>query len=240
MWDTAEVVRVHREDAGTTLRLRLPETPSFLPGQYYLVRLAVPGSPGAVEQAYSVSSSPFPPSRDIDIMVRAVEGGRVSPALAHNVETGVLLHVRGPYGVLTWTEADGGPVVLVGGGTGIAPLVSIVQYATARRLDVPMTMLCSSRSRTTLLLREPLETLSRDHAWFTLVHTVTRDAADTNAQFHRRIDEAMLDEVLHQAGADIRDARFYVAGPADMVASVRTALVDLGAPDTAVNTEDHA
>lgn len=240
LWDRATVVAVRREAAATTLRLELPETAEFLPGQYYLVRLAIPVPPGSVQQAYSVCSSPFPPSRAIELAVRGVEGGRASPALAHDVEAGDVLEVRGPYGLLTWTEADGGPVVLVGAGTGIAPLVSIVRYAAARGFDTPMTMLCSSRDRSTLLLRDTLELLERDHRWFTVVHTFTRSAHDRYARFHRRIDTSMLHEVVALGGAGASESRFYVAGPADMVLTVQRELTDCGAPAAWVYTEDHA
>jgi len=240
LWDTARAIAVERADAGTTLRLRLPEPPSFLPGQYYLVRVATPAPPGSIQQSYSVSSSPFPPSPDIELAVRAVAGGRASPTLAHAVEPGDLLQVRGPFGDLTWTEVDGGPVVLVGGGSGVAPLASIVRYGAAHGATTPMVMLSSSRTRATALLREPLEALGRDHAWFRLAHTFTRDPAEPHGRFHRRIDAAMLGDVLDETGTDVTAARCYVAGPPDLVSAVRADLVALGASDRSIVTEDHA
>jgi ferredoxin-NADP reductase len=160
-WDLARVVAVHPDVSATTLRLRLAETPELLSGQYYLIRLAIEVPPGTLQQAYSLSSSPFPPSPEVEITVRAVEGGRASPLLARRVQVGDFLQVQGPYGFLTWTEHDGGPVVLIGAGSGVAPLVSIVRYAATRLAETPMTMLCSSRDRATVLLRKPLESLSR-------------------------------------------------------------------------------
>jgi glycine betaine catabolism B len=240
LWERARVVAVHHGGSATTLRLRLPTTPELLPGQYYLVRLAIDTVPGSVQQAYSLSSSPFPVAPEVEITVRAVEGGRASPLLAHEVAVGDLIQVRGPYGVLTWTENDGGPLVLIGGGSGVAPLASILRYASARHIGIPMTMLCSSRDRSTLLLREPLQELSRRHAWFELVHTFTRSRWDPYARYHRRIDVPMLAEVMEQARAHVAGASFYVAGPGDMVISVRAALEQLGIPQSSVYSEDHA
>lgn len=157
-------------------------------GQYYLVRMAVDAPPGVVEQAYSLGSSPYPPGPEVEIAVRDVPGGRASPLLARQVEVGDLLQVRGPYGFLTWTEADGGPVGLIGAGTGVAPLAAIVRYAAARRLEVPMTLLCSSRDATTALLGEELEELDRRLPWFRLVCTYTRSPHDRSARYHRRTD----------------------------------------------------
>ena len=153
------------------MRLALSETPELLPGQYYLVRLVIDGPSGVVEQAYSVSSSPYPLVPEIEITVRKVHGGRASPLLARQVRVGDQLHVRGPFGFLTWTEEDGGPLVLIGAGSGVAPLMSIVRYAVARQEQVPMTVLCSSRDRGTVLFRQPLEDLVACSLWLSATHT---------------------------------------------------------------------
>ncbi len=240
-WDEAAVVEVDRREAATVLRLRPSPPPELLPGQYLLVRVAVPGSDLPVEQAYSVCSSPFPPSPWLDIAVRAVDGGRASPVLAREVEPGDRLQIRGPYGQLTWTEDDGGPVVLVGAGTGVAPMAAIVRYAAARGSEIPMTLLCSSRDRATALLREELEAIGRQHGWLTVVHTFTRAPGDALAAHHRRVDAPMLRDVrAGGGGADRAATRYYVAGPGDFVAAVRTMLVELGVDDRVVVTEDHA
>lgn len=241
VWELARVRAVVPDsERATTLRLELPEAPNLLPGQYYLVRLAIESPPGAVQQAYSVSSSPEPPSPQIDITVREVEGGRASPLLVRQVQAGDLVQVRGPYGFLTWTERDGGPLGLIGGGSGVAPLVSIVRYAAARRIGTPMTMLCSSRDRTTVLLRDALTELSREHRWFRLVHTFTRSPADASASFHRRIDLDLLAAAMTGSDGDVVARSYYLAGPSGMVLSARRALGALGVPDDRIYSEDHA
>lgn len=240
MWEVAEVTGVDRRPAATWLRLRLAQVPVVLPGQYYLLHLAVDTPPGVVEQAYSLCSSPYPPSPEIEIAVRAVPGGRASPLLARQVEVGDLLQVRGPYGFLTWTEANGGPVGLVGAGTGVAPLAAIVRYAAARGLEVPMTLLCSSRDRTTALLGEELEELDRCLPWFRLVRTYTRSAHDGSALYHRRIDVDMLVEVFEASEPALHPTAYYVAGPGSMVIATRALLGSLGAADGVIYSEDHA
>lgn len=239
-WELARVVTAWRQDAATTLRLRLPSAPDVLPGQYYLVRMAIGVPPFAVEQAYSLSSSPYPDSDEVEITVCAVAGGRASPLLAHEVEPGDLLQVRGPYGFLTWTEQDGGPLLLVGGGSGVAPLVSIARYAAARGVEVPMTLLCSSRDRDSALLRRAIEELADRHRWFDVVHTFTRSPWDPYARYHRRIDGSMLADMLAGSGAGVPDASCYVAGPGDMVLSVTSALGELGIAASSIFSEDHA
>ena len=240
MWEEAEIVGVDRRAAATRLRLRLAETPEVLAGQYYLVRMAVDAPPGVAEQAYSLCSSPYPPGPEVEIAVRAVPGGRASPLLARQVEAGDLLQVRGPYGFLTWTEADGGPVGLIGAGTGVAPLAAIVRYAAARRLEVPMTLLCSSRDRTTALLGEELEELDRRLPWFRLVRTYTRSPHDRSARYHRRIDADMRAEVFEASAHALHPITYYVAGPGDLVITTRTMLGSLGVADEVIYSEDHA
>lgn len=242
LWEPALVVATEPSASQTTtLRLRLPEIPAVLPGQYYLIRLVIDAPPGIVEQAYSVSSSPYPPTPEIEIAVREVPGGRVSPHLVHDVRVGDRLYVRGPFGFLTWTEKDGGPLVLIGAGSGVAPLMSIVRYAAARRAAVPMTVLCSSRDRPAVFLRHALEALDRDQPWLSVAHTFTRSPGDPYARYHRRIDAAMIDEVVRRApGTDAGEASFLVAGPSDLVASVRRALGALDVPDARTCSEDHA
>lgn len=239
-WDEAEVTGVERSRLGTVLRLRLADVPNALPGQYYLVRLAVDVPPGVVEQAYSLCSSPYPPSTDVEIAVREVPGGRVSPLLARQVEVGDLLQVRGPFGFLTWTEHDGGPLGLVGAGTGVAPLVSIVRYAAARQIAVPMTMLCSSRDRTTALLLDEIEALARELPWFNLFCTYTRCPHDQRAGYRRRIDSSILTEVFETHEHALHTTTYYIAGPGNMVISTRSMLGSLGVSDDAIFSEDHA
>jgi len=242
LWDEAHVTAIVPEStSATTLRLALPEVPQLQAGQYYLLRLATPSPPATVEQAYSISSSPYPPSAEIEITVREVTGGRVSPLLAHHVHVGDLLHVRGPFGFLTWSEDNEDPLLLLGAGSGIAPLISIVRYAAARGATTPMTLLCSSRDRSTVLFRQPFEELDRSQPWLSVVHTFTRDSADPYPRFHRRIDAAMIDEVTVTSFGSARgDATYLVAGPPDMVTTAHHVLAELGVSDTRISSEDHA
>ena len=75
-WEDARIAEIIDEapDA-VTLRLRLEESTGFLPGQYYNVRLAVPGRPGPVQRAYSIASPPVPDPSTIDLGVREIAGG---------------------------------------------------------------------------------------------------------------------------------------------------------------------
>lgn len=241
-WDVATVTQVRPEGAdATTLGLELPQPADFVAGQYYLVRLRVNARPGVVEQAYSVSSSPWPSSPFIEMTVRAVPGGRVSPVLVRQVGVGDQLHLRGSFGSLTWDETNGDAVVMIGAGSGVAPFASIVRYASARESPVPMTLLSSSRDRASILFGEQLEEFSHRRDSLSIVHTLTRSPSDPDVRYHRRIDGPMIDEVIGELGLrDRTSLSLLVAGPIEMVSSVRHSIATLGVPEYRVNTEIHA
>jgi len=235
-WQTAEVVEIVEEaPEAVTLRLALEEPTGFLPGQYYNVRLAIKGRPRPVQRAYSVASSPLPDAAVIDLGVREVPDGLVSPRLVRGLSVGERVEVRGPTGRFTWTEQDGGPILLVGAGSGLVPLVSMIRYGAAAGLDVPMSLVCSSASFEYALYHDGLDRLAADHSWLRIAHSFTRDASDPRATYHRRIDGAMLSEVLD--GLIPKCA--YLCGPPAMVEDAAKALAELRVDASRVRTEKY-
>jgi ferredoxin-NADP reductase len=227
-WQTAEVVEVVQEapDA-VTLRLALEVETEFLPGQYYNIRLATAGRTRPVQRAYSIASSPVPDASVIDLGVREVPDGLVSPRLVRDLSAGDRVEVRGPAGRFTWTEQDGGPVLLVGAGSGVVPLVS--------GLHVPMCLVCSSASFEDALYHDDLERLVEECSWLQVVHSFTQDPNDPRGAYHRRIDRALLAEVLH--GQTPRCA--YLCGPPAMVENVAGWLGEFGLDSSRVHTEKY-
>ena len=241
LWEVATVLRVRLDGSdAATLRLELPRPAHFAAGQYYLVRMRVDAAPKGVEQAYSVSSSPWPPSSEIEVTVRGIPGGRVSPVLIRQVGEGDQLHLHGLLGILTWSEADGGPLVMIGAGSGVAPMTSIMRLASARQSTVPMALLCSNRERASVLLYEPLEELDRHADPLSVTHTFTRSPWDPSARYHRHFDAPMIDDVIE--GLALRSPTLQsvlVAGPPAMVMSVRAALGTLGIGEDRIKSELH-
>ncbi|MGH9065149.1 MAG: FAD-binding oxidoreductase [Acidimicrobiales bacterium] len=235
-WQLAQVAEliVEAPDA-VTLRLRLERPSGFLPGQYYNLRLAVPGRPRPVQRAYSVGSSPFPEPSVIDLGVKEVGEGLVSPRLVRDVSPGESLEVRGPAGRFCWTEEDGGPLLLVGVGSGVVPLMAIIRYGASRGLDVPMALLCSASDFDHALYHEDLARLAETCPWLEVLHSFTRDPGDPRAAHHRRIDAAMLEDALGVGGPRLA----YLCGPPAMVDDVTGWLVELGLDPTQIRTEKY-
>ena len=235
-WQAAHVLDVIEEAPDAiTLRLRLEESTGFLAGQYYNVRLTVPGRSGPVQRAYSVGSSPVPDPSIIDLGVREVAGGLVSPRLVGDLAAGDRVEVRGPVGRFTWTTEDGGPVLLIGAGSGVVPLMSMIRYAVAEDLDIPIRLVCSSSSFDYAFYHRDLVSLAERFSWLEVVHTFTRDLLDPRASHHRRIDQAMVAEAVAQQFP----ARTYICGPPAMVEDVQEWLTELGVEPTTVLVEKY-
>ena len=125
-WRTATVVEVARPLAGSVqLRLDVADRIDHLPGQHYVVRLTAEDGYTA-QRSYSVASAPGDPL--VELFVERLDDGEVSVHLADVVAPGDVLDVRGPIG--GWFVWEGeGPALLVGGGSGVVPLVAMVRHA---------------------------------------------------------------------------------------------------------------
>ncbi len=235
-WQFADVIGVVAETPETTtLRLALPEPTEFTSGQYYNIRIPVEGRPRPIQRAYSIASPPFPKFDVVEFGIKEMEGGLVSPVLAKQTKVGDKLEVRGPYGAFVWSEDKGGPLLLISAGSGVVPFMSMIRYAKAKGLDVPMHLLFSSKSAEYVIYSAELDELEAELDWLTVTHTFTRDPQHNGARFHRRIDREMVAELLSESGANLA----YICGPPEMVELCEVALVELGLDPENVYSEKY-
>ena len=118
-----------------TVRLESDAWPGHLPGQHVDVRLTAEDGYQA-QRSYSIASAPAAGS--LDLTVEEIADGEVSPYLSEELRPGDRLELRGPIGgYFTWTEANGGPLLLVAGGSGVAPLMSMLRYRASHRQRHP-------------------------------------------------------------------------------------------------------
>lgn len=235
-WQLADVVDVIVETPETsTLRLALPKPAEFIPGQYYNIRIPVEGRPRPIQRAYSVGSSPFPDYEVIEVGVKEMTGGLVSPVLVSSTPVGSKLEVRGPYGAFNWTETMGGPLLMVAAGSGVVPFMSMIRYALAKGLEVPMHLLFSSKSSEYVIYAQELKRLEQETGWLKVTHTYTREPSDTIARYHRRIDKEMVADLL----AETQPLLAYLCGPPEMVELCEVALGDLGMEPERVFSEKY-
>ena len=215
-----------------TFTFRLPEWRPFKAGQHYDVRLTAPDGYQA-QRSYSIAS---PPEREgaIDLTIELMEGGEVSPYFHEIVEPGDQIEMRGPIGgPFTWRVEQGGPLLLVGGGSGIVPLMSMARHRAMSAPEVPGALLFSSRSFEHIIYREELERLNDGP--FRVVHTLTRAAPEGWTGYTRRIDTAMVRETLDALGDGPPKA--FVCGSSPFVEAASAALIEAGVPFDAIRTE---
>lgn len=235
-WQMADVLDVIVETPETsTLRLGLPNPTQFIPGQYYNIRIPVEGRPRPIQRAYSVGSSPFPNFDVIEVGVKEMEGGLVSPVLVRSTPIGSKLEVRGPYGAFNWTEDMDGPLLLIAAGSGVVPFMSMIRYAIAKELNVKMHLLFSSKSSEYVIYGDELKSIEAQYDWFSVTHTFTREPQDETAQYHRRIDKEMISD-LHSA---TNPSLAYLCGPPEMVELGEVVLSEVGMDPEAVFSEKY-
>ncbi|MDA8277804.1 MAG: FAD-binding oxidoreductase [Actinomycetota bacterium] len=235
-WQMGKVVELIDETPETrSLRILVPEPSPYTPGQYYNVRLPIEGKPRPIQRAYSLGSSPFPDPSVIEMGIREISDGLISPILVRQIRVGDEIEVRGPFGSFTWTEELGGPVLLVGAGSGVVPLMAMIRYQVEKGTSHKMHLLFSSKSREFVIYREELERLEAKYDWLEVSHTFTRDSQDPAARFHRRIDKDMLAEVSSLFNPKVA----YICGPPEVVEGAEEILLELGLPRESVFTEKY-
>jgi ferredoxin-NADP reductase len=155
------------------------------------------------------------------------------------VVVGDEIEVRGPLGGhFVWSVADGGPLLLLGGGSGVVPLVSMVRHLKAAKLagsTVPALLLLSARTWDEALYRDELSSLNEDMAGFTFVLSLTREAAERGQDFTRRIDAAMVTDVVKRLPGP--PVHVFVCGSNAYVNAAADGAIAAGIPAGLIKTE---
>src|ERR671912_213117 len=169
------------------------------------------------------------------IAVDRLDDGEVSPYLTVVLMAGDELELRGPIGgYFTWEAADGGPLFLVGGGSGVVPLMAMICHRAAAGSGVPTRLLYSSRSYEEIIFREELENLVARDGSLAVFHTLTRSRPEGWSGYHGRINAETLAEVAWSPG---ENPLAFVCGPTSFVEGVADALVSVGHDPARVKTE---
>jgi ferredoxin-NADP reductase len=221
-----ETVRV------TNLVLDLPGWPGHLAGQHVDVRLTAEDGYQA-QRSYSIASAPE--DERVVLTVERLQDGEVSPYLVEVLHPGDELELRGPIGgFFVWEESLGGPLVLVGGGSGVVPLRSMLRHWAAGGRTVPVRLLYSSRSLEEVIYRDELLGYSADYDSAEVRLALTREWPEDYTGHTGRIDPALLAET---AGPPEGQPLIYVCGPSGFVEAAAGWLVELGHAPERIRTE---
>jgi len=230
-WAQARVVELLDEtEQVRSIVLEVPGWPGHRAGQHVDVRLTAEDGYQA-QRSYSIASAP----EDVDVVltVERLDDGEVSPYLAGELRVGDELELRGPIGgYFVWEYTLGGPLLLVGGGSGIVPLRAMLRHHSAVRSSVPVRLLYSARTLGGVIYRDELERLGG--GLIDVRITLTREHPDGWQGHTGRIDRSWLaDASWPPEGRSLT----YVCGPTGLVESVATALVELGHEPARIKTE---
>ncbi|MGI4760032.1 MAG: ferredoxin reductase [Janthinobacterium lividum] len=235
-WQLATVKNIKQETPhAKSFTLSLPSWTPHLAGQHYDLRLTADGGYQA-ERSYSIASPPEQ-AGEIELTVEIITDGEVSGYLNEGVAVGDELEVRGPIGgYFVWRgEASAPPLLLVGGGSGVVPLMAMLRHRQRLGVRTPAVLLFSVRTPEEVIYRAELEAMAQADPSFALLLDYTRQAPPGWAGYQRRIDAAMLAEVV--AGFGAAPPQAFVCGPTGLVESVANGLQAAGLPPEQILTE---
>jgi ferredoxin-NADP reductase len=209
-----------------------PDWPGHQPGQHVDVRLTAEDGYQA-QRSYSIASTPE--DEHLVLTVQRLADGEVSPYLVGELRVGDELELRGPIGgYFVWNVPLGGPLLLVGGGSGVVPLRAMLFHRAALRSTVPVRLLYSARTLPDVIYREELIGVEADHEGADIRITLTREQPSNWHGYARRIDRSLLEEV---AWTPAERPLIYVCGPTGLVEATASALVELGHEPGRIKTE---
>ena len=231
VWRAGTVIEHHQEthDA-TTIVLDVPDWPGHLAGMHVDVRLTAEDGYEA-QRSYSIASAPE--DTGLAITVKRIDDGEVSPYLADELGVGDPLELRGPIGgYFTWHVDQGGPLLLVGGGSGLVPLMAMIRHRRRESSKADTRLLLSARTLADVLYADELTRAANEGV--AIHYTLTSEISDQWKGWTRRVDAEMLAEV---GPPPVAHPLIFVCGPTPFVESVANQLVGLGHPPERVRTE---
>jgi len=208
------------------LRLRDPERVSFHAGQY--MDIAIPGADGE-HRSFSMANTPGQPDR-LEFMIKLYEGGRFSGLLANGngIKAGDELSCTGPYGVFTLRDSSPRRLVFIGGGAGMAPIMSLLRSMAEKGLTRPATFYYGARTQDDLFALEELERLGGELSQLRFVPALSEADASTGWAG----EAGLITDVVDRLESELADVDAYLCGPPPMVDAAIALLERRGCPES--------
>lgn len=233
-WQPARVVSIREETRRVkAIRVAVSNWPGHLAGQHADVRLEAEDGYRA-ERSYSIASPPE--VSPLELTVDRLDDGEVSPFLTGQLQPGDTIQLRGPIGGhFVWSALERrDPLLLVGGGSGIVPLMCILRHRELSGSAVPAALLYSVRTREDVIYHDELTAMARNDPRLTLWLTLTRNVEPGWPGAIGRIDLPTVQTLLKDLGG-VADS--FVCGSADFVEVASALLLHAGQPLGAIRTE---
>ena len=231
-WQEAVIERIAPLTPRIVSVILKAELARHIAGQHLDVRLTAPDG-YAAQRSYSIASAPGQP---VELIIEKLDDGEVSPYFHDIAQAGDAIEVRGPLGGhFIWRAEDGGPVLLVAGGSGIAPLMAMVRDWAGGAGSTPLMLVCSARTWEELAFGEELERIEAGRPDFRFVAAITRGPGHRPADRTQRLDAPALKELIAQWGRVPRHV--FVCGSNRFVEGVTRGLADASLPAGMIRTE---
>jgi len=207
---------------------------AFHAGQHVDIRLTAADGYRA-ERSYSIASAPED-ARELELAIEKVDNGEVSSFFHDVAMVGDTIELRGPVGgYFVWDVADGGPLFLVGGGSGAVPLVSMLRHRRAEKATIPTLLLVSARTWADIPFRDELLQYAMDDPTFKMVFAITREPARRPGDYMRRVDSTIIRELLTQMPAAPKE--MFICGTNAFVNAAADGAVAAGIAAGLIHTE---
>jgi glycine betaine catabolism B len=213
-WQNAIIRRIEKLSPRVrSFFFRLAEPIAFQPGQHVLLRLTAPDGYHA-QRSYSIASAPgLHKIEDLELTIERLDDGEISPFMHDTAQVGDAIELGGPIGGhFNWSPEDGGPVLFIGGGSGVVPFMSMLRHRAATRSHVPATLVFSARSREDLLFFDELSELATSGDGFSLTVTLTREATGHSFRVGR-IDAALIAAIVTTMTMPVRQVLICGSNP---------------------------
>jgi ferredoxin-NADP reductase len=236
-WQIGTVTAIHPQtDRVSSFTISLPDWRPHRAGQHYDVRLTADDGYQA-QRSYSIASA-ADGVPEVELGIERIADGEVSPYFHDVLVIGDRVELRGPIGgYFVWEPGMGGPLLLVGGGSGVVPLMAMLRARQAAGDHTPAALLYSSRTAGDIIYREELAHLAAGPDGPSVAHTLTREQPAGWEGYTRRVDAEMLSEVATRIGGLAGQPLAYVCGPTLLVENVAATLTDMGLAPARVRTE---
>jgi ferredoxin-NADP reductase len=233
-WRVATLQAARTESASArTLVLDVPGWPGHLPGQHVDLKLTAEDGYSA-ERSYSIASA-WSGSGPVELTVQRVEDGEVSSYLTDGFEVGYPLELRGPVGGwFVWRRTSPAPVLLIGGGSGVVPLMSMIRDRGLARGKQPFRLIYSVRTPDDLLYGPELAQHVRDDPGLDVTYVYTRRTPEGWPEPPKRLGLATVNT---KGWPPEFHPDVYVCGPTSFVEAVADMLVALGHNSRTIRTE---
>jgi ferredoxin-NADP reductase len=233
VWKTAVVAAVAPQTpTARSLDLDVPGWPGNLAGQHLDLRLTAPDGYTAT-RSYSIASSG--PGERVQLAVDELPDGEVSPYLVEDVAVGDELEIRGPLGGwFVWRPEQTEPVQLIGGGSGVVPLMAMVRAHEAAASGARFRLLYSVRTPDDVFFAAELAELEKSSSTLEITWVYTRETPEGWPTPAGRVNRAVLEQSTIPAA---EMPTVFVCGPTGFVEAVADILVSLGHPAASVKTE---